>query len=131
MLDHMIVLVLDFEKISYCFPLWLYQLHNTFPPIVYEDSIFFIPSEHLLSVDVLMMTIVTSVRLYLTVVLICISLLLVMLSILSCPYLLCVSSLEKYQFGSSAHFLTGFFGVVVVVVIELCELFVFLKNLDF
>ena len=86
LLDHMIVLVLDFEKIPHCFPLWLYQLLNTFQPIVYEDSLFFTPSQHLLSVDVLMMSLVTRVRLYLTVVLICISLLLVMLSILSCPY---------------------------------------------
>ena len=38
MLDHMVALVLVFEKSPYCFPQWLYQF--TFPPIVYEGSLF-------------------------------------------------------------------------------------------
>ena len=131
LLDHMIVLGLDFEKIPYCFPLWLYQLLNTFSPIVYEDSLFFTPYQHLLSVDVLMMSIVTSVRLYLTVVLICISLLLVMLSILSCP---CWSSIYFLWRNINLGLLPIFFTALFVfccccywVVWAVC----IKKNLDF
>ena len=63
------------------------------------------PLQHLLFVDFLIMTILTSVKWPPTVVLICVSLICAMLSVFMCLLAISVSSLEKFLLRSSAHFL--------------------------